>query len=550
MPSSRQFFRQPLGDGVTTARYDPHTMLLWHRKGAVRQAERLGIKAYEGLNHRKPWIHIDLEGADAPVDVIAAFHEQTHWIQFSATSIGALLTTIRLYQHFWLRLELPHVGPAVRDEAVERRRRGQPIFALDDDFGLVRDHLSDDWREMGQTWWEHALAYDFLLGRVGSRELRRHDRGDAIGGVLGFIAHDAVSGTGDERELFLALTNAFGSPEWNMLDTARCELTTEELFEAGAVVNELRTLAAARAAGIRDRTLDQRRRDRIARIPADPYFAAVRVFCRYVGLDPSVMVDDEDVQRGFLAVLDLALNPPVPPYISRALAERIAEGPPGGALSVKQLYPPLRFLSLCLALQALLQHRQAGFPADDSEAADLEEKLCYVSQLVATSDLPDPWEHHEPHDFTLLEEDLAAVQTLRLLDYVRTVQKQLWRLRRAHPGFSTDHVDAVVLDEDPDRSKRLLLGHFGGIVQPLIQMGRFGKGRYTLLPAPGLELLQHALLTKSAFEYLLPDIFCGVGPLTLDQFPSAFATNDTVRERLLSEYAAYLGDGSGIEFAR
>ena len=81
-------------------------------------------------------------------------------------------------------------------------------------------------------------------------------------------------------------------------------------------------------------------------------------------------------------------------------------------------------------------------------------------------------------------------------------------------------------------------------------MGRFGKGRYTLLPAPGLELLQHALLTKSAFEYLLPDIFCGVGPLTLDQFPSAFATNDTVRERLLSEYAAYLGDGSGIEFAR
>jgi hypothetical protein len=546
--ASRRFPRDPLGDGVTTARYDPHTLLLWHRQGAMRQAQRLGIKAYEGLNHRKPWVHVDLEGSDAPVDLIAAFHEQTHWIQFSATSIGALLTTIRLYQHAWVRLELPHIAPAVRDAAVKRRRAGRAIFEVDADYGLVRDDLAEDWREMGETWWEHEVAYQFLLGRVGSRELQRHDRARAISGVLGYIAHSAVGGGGDERELYLALTNAFGSSEWNLLDTARCGLTTEQLFEGGAVVGELRTLAAARAAGIRDRGLDQRRRERIASIPTDPYFAAVRVFCEHLGFDPAVIVDDEDVRRGFLVVLDLALNPPVPPFISREVAARIAAGPPGGALSIKQLYPPLRFLSLCLAFKALLDHRQAGFPADHEQTAELQEKLCYVTQLVATSALPEPWELHQAHDFTLLEDDLPALRELRLLDYVRTVQQQLWRLRGAHPGFSTDHLDAVVLDDDADRSKRRLLAHYGGIVEPLIQMGRMGKGRYALLPAPGLEQLQQALLAKSAFEYLLPDIFCGVGELSLGPFPAAFASNEGVQERLLAEYARYVGEGAGLAF--
>lgn len=546
MAGARRFPRDPLGDGVTTARYDPHTLLLWHRQGAMRQAQRLGIKAYEGLNHRKPWVHIDLDGTDAPVDLIAAFHEQTHWIQFSATSIGALLTTIRLYQHAWVRLELPDVSRSDREAALRRRRAGHPIFGVDATYGLATGDLPDDWQEMGRTWWEHELAYQFLLGRVGSRELQSHDRAEAISNVLGYIAFDAVGGRRDDRALYVALSNAFGTGDWNRLDTVACGLTTEQLFEAGAVVNELRTLAAARAAGVRDRALAERRKDRIASVPTDPYFAAVRVFCQHAGLDAAVIADDEDVQRAFLVVLDLALNPPVPPYVSRAVAERIADGPAGGALSIKQLYPPLRFRSLCLAFQTLRQHGHGGFPSDHDDAGELAQKLCYVTQLVATTSLPEPWELHESHDLTLLEDDLPALRELRLLDYVRTVQQQLWRLRSAHPGFPTEHADAVMLDDDPERSKRQLLAHYGGIVQPLIQMGRMGKGRYTLLPAPGLEQLQQALIAKSAFEYLLPDIFCGVGALSLGAFPATFASNDGVQERLLAEYARYLGEGAGL----
>jgi hypothetical protein len=513
----------------------------------LRRTQIQGITVYEGLNHRKPWKHFDLAAGHSPVDLIASFHEQAHWIQFCGTSIGALLTAIRLYQHLWVRDYLPYVSPVVRDELFEHRRRGKPIFAVDRDNGLVLDHLSDDGREMAHTWWEYEVAYAFLRGTLGTPELLKHDRADVIGGVLGFIGHVAIGGKlPDDRDLLVALMRAFATPEWNWLDTAKCEVTTEDLLEAGAVVDELATLAAGRAAGINDRALRNRHRKRIEEILTHRYFAAVRIFCRQVGLsDPLVIAEDEDVQRGFLAIVDLALNPPVPPFISRVAAERIASGPPG-VISVKQLYPPLRFRSLCLALRALLQRRRADFPADDAETFELEQRLCYVAQLVGPWELPEPWPAHETRDFTLLEEDQSELATLSLSRYFSTVHQQLWRLRSAHPGFSTRHVDAITLDRDPDRSNQLLLSHYGGIVQPLVQMGRFTKGLYTLLPAPGLERLREVILTRSALEYLLVDIFGNVGPLSLDPFPAALAKSASVREGLLAAYAQQFGVDPGL----
>ena len=185
-PAARKFPRKVLGDGVTTARYDPHTFLMWHRKASLRPAQRFGLKAYESLNHRKPGaLVIDMEAGDAPVDLIAAFHEKTHWIQYCATSIGCLLNAVKLYQYLWVRLELPEIPPRVRAQLFDWRRSGRPIFTIDATNGVVLDHLSEDGRAFAETWWEYQVAFSLLSGDLGSTELKGHDLSTALGRVLG-----------------------------------------------------------------------------------------------------------------------------------------------------------------------------------------------------------------------------------------------------------------------------------------------------------------------------------------------------------------------------
>src|SRR5215469_7973761 len=176
-PAAQKFPRKTLGDGVTTARYDPHTFLMWHRKASLRPAQRFGLKAYYGMNHRKPraGLVIDLEARDAPLDLVTAFHEKVHWIQYCATSIGCLLTAIRLFQHLWVRLELPEVPARIRAQLFDWRRSGRSIFMIDGNNGVVRDHLPEVGREFAETWWEYQVAFDVLGGDLASTELKGHD---------------------------------------------------------------------------------------------------------------------------------------------------------------------------------------------------------------------------------------------------------------------------------------------------------------------------------------------------------------------------------------
>jgi len=105
---------------------------------------------------------------------------------------------------------------------------------------------------------------------------------------------------------------AFGTAQWNNLDTAEYGLSTHDLFEAGAVVHELTALAMSRLMGIDDADIIERLRERETQIGPHPYFKAVRVFCRYAGIDdPRRVAVVDPIRRAFHAILDLALNPVV-----------------------------------------------------------------------------------------------------------------------------------------------------------------------------------------------------------------------------------------------
>lgn len=544
-PAARKFPRKALGDGVTTARYDPHTFLMWHRKASLRPVQRFGLKAYESLNHRKPGVLvIDMEASDAPVDLIAAFHEKTHWIQYCATSIGCLLTAVKLYQHLWVRLELPEVSPRVRAQLFDWRRSGRPIFTIDATNGVVLDHLSKDGRAFAETWWEYQVAFSLLSGDLARAELKGHDLSTALGRVLGFIAGSALGLKAADTETSFALMDAFGTAQWNQLDTAKYGLTTHDLFEAGAVVHELTALAMSRLMGIDDADIIERLREREAQVGPHPYFKAVRFFCQYAGIDDPLRVAVADpLRRAFHAIVDLALNPPVPPFVSFELLDELRKRP-GGAFSLKQLYPPLRFHALCLGIKAL---GQGACPSDDAETAEFESKLCSITGVITPPrSFEGPWAGCQAIDLTVLEDNEEALRRLRLLDYFRAVHRELWQLRQSHVGFSSGYLESVRLDKDPETSDRLLLERHGAVVQPLVQIGRWLKG-YDMLPAPGLERLQIHLLAKSAFEYLLPDIFGDSGPLSLSSYPPFVRRNQSLQSMLLKEYSCWFGDG--LEFA-
>ena len=533
-----------LGDGVTTARYDPHTFLMWHRKASLRPAQRFGLKAYESLNHRKPGaLVIDMEAGDAPVDLIAAFHEKTHWIQYCATSIGCLLNAVKLYQYLWVRLELPEIPPRVRAQLFDWRRSGRPIFTIDATNGVVLDHLSEDGRAFAETWWEYQVAFSLLSGDLGSTELKGHDLSTALGRVLGFIAHRALGLKATDTEALVALMEAFGTAQWNDLDTAEYGLSTHDLFEAGAVVHELTALAMSRLMGIDDADIIERLRERETQIGPHPYFKAVRVFCRYAGIDdPRRVAVVDPIRRAFHAIVELALNPPVPPFVSFELLDKLRKRP-GGVFSLQQLYPPLRFHTLCLGMKAL---GQGVCPADDAQTAELESKLCSATGVITPPrSFEGPWPGCQAIDLTALEDDEEALRRLRLVDYFCAVHKEFWQLRRSHLGFSTGYLEAVRLDKHPRTSDRLLLERHGAAVQPLVQIGRW-LNDYNMLPAPGLERLQIHMLAKSAFEYLLFDIFGDCGPLSLSSYPPFIRRNQSLQSLLVREYAHWFGDG--LEF--
>jgi hypothetical protein len=545
-PAARKFPRKTLGDGVTTARYDPHTFLMWHRKASLRPAQRFGLKAYDSQNHRKTGaLVIDLEACDAPLDLIAAFHEKVHWIQYCATSIGCLLTAIRLYQHLWVRLELPEVPARIRAQLFDWRRSGRSIFMIDENNAVIRNHLSENGREFAETWWEYQVAFDLLGGDLGSAELKGHDLPTVLGRVLGFVAHSALGLKAPDTEALFALMAAFGTAQWNNLDTAECGLTTRDLFEAGAVLHELTALAMSRIIGIDDVEILGRLRERETQIGRHPYFEAVRIFCRYAGIDnPQRVVLADPLRRAFHAVVDLALNPPVPPFVSFELLDQVLKRP-GGAFSMKQLYPPLRFHTLCGGIKAL---GKGACPADDAQTAEFERKLCSLTGVIVPPRWSEgPWPGWQAFDLPALEDDQKALERLRLIDYFCAVHKELWQLRRSHAGFSSGYLEAVDLDKDPETSDRLLLERHGAVIQPLHQIGRWLKKGYTMLPTPGLENLQMHLLAKSAFEYLLRDIFGDSGPLSLDGYPPSIRTNQKLQSLLLREYGHWFGDG--LEFA-
>jgi hypothetical protein len=114
-------------------------------------------------------------------------------------------------------------------------------------------------------------------------------------------------------------------------------LSTWHLFESQAIVTEMLCLIAAYG--------DARRAQSLVPTLTDPdYSYALNLFARLTQLDISTVLSEPMVLRTFLVVVDLALNPPVPP---------IDLWPERRSFSWRDWYPPHRFVAASRAAARL-----------------------------------------------------------------------------------------------------------------------------------------------------------------------------------------------------
>jgi hypothetical protein len=542
MTTSDPFDQEPLGDGRNSAWYDPSRNLIRHSTGRRRSvaSESAGVPLYRTFNPEKSrvGIIIDAQSQQGVSALVSGFHEMVHWQQYCATSIGALLASIRARQYDWIGA-WSEISTASQKKVAKWRAAGHRPFLLTTSLRAEQAHLPDDVVPFSNIWWEYNWTSKlFLEGLFAKDDSGGMETGQIVGNVLGDIASMILDDDkrSDERWLFelrsLYTNNGFDwlmrgqtGPKdlfdfgWDVvIGTLSRGLTTRDLFEAGAVLHELRYamyLDAAAPAKAMPK-VNTRWRERLS----DPYFKAIRVFSEALRLDdPGLVAALEQMRLGFLSVLDLSLNPPVPPFL-KAPNDR-------DNWSAAQLYPPARFSSLC----AFLERRGAGFlPSSMQEVSDFESELCEETGLAVAGRLEPPWLQRTPYDLVSLEnQGLEATTKISLLDYWMAVHRRYWQLRNEYIGFGIDYLGAVRLEDDPSVNEVEFAYQHGAHCLPLLQLGPFPK-EIKLLPALGMDYLQLHLLTLSVRDSLLDQVFTSAGPVSLRHYPKQIRDNLNWRE--------------------
>jgi hypothetical protein len=549
--TSDPFEPQPFGDGGTGGCLFWGLILVPPRPIGRRSrayGPRFGIPLYRSFNPEKARYNLVVDAVSQPDlgAMVSEFHEMVHWQQFCATSIGALLVSIRARMYDWIGSwsELP---VSAQKKVARWRSSGKRPFPLTASHRAEQAHLPDEMVPFSNIWWEYNWASNlFLNGLFSKEDISGMATGNIIGNVLGDIAIETLDDDKrPEANWLFALRNLYTSSGWDWLTRGLAkpenafdlgwdvvvgylssELTTRDLLEAGAVLHELRYamhLDASAAAMTKPRA-GRHLRERIK----DPYFKAIRVFSDYLKLeDPGVVATSDPLRLGFLSLLDLSLNPPVPPFLS--LPEGRDNWP------AVQLYPPARFSILC----ATLGERGAdSLPTTLLEVPDFESELCEVTGLAVAGQFEPPWAGRTPYDLIAVEnQGLKATAQLSFLDYWMAVQRRYWELRNQYLGFGIDYLGAVRLDDDPLVGMTKLDILHGAHCLPLLQVGPFLK-KVQILPALGMENLQSHLLSLSVRDSLLDQVFTSAGPVSLRHYPQQIVESSHWRE----DFEAYFND--------
>lgn len=279
-------------------------------------------------------------------------------------------------------------------------------------------------------------------------------------------------------------------------------LSTRDLFEGVASISEIAAITRVASEGtISDEALLEWVTRQIDTLNSASFRQFMAEACQRSWERPSQLTST------FMAICDLALNPPLPPYVCKPAqnSER---------WHWDEIYPPRRFLSLLKAWSNL------GWIWLDSSAGT-EELHNFQQRLCDHLGWSRPWEWHHPYKGLPQAPDFSIQRGHRfnhdtpIHTFIWWVESQMWAHRRKWPLLFANPIDFYT---SPLASK--------------VKMDIFsGKALYWSLPClswteqKGLgstfqdQEMRNWLAVNSLFAFSLFHLASGTGPIKLDRYP-------------------------------
>ncbi len=436
-------------------------------------------------------------------------HETIHWYQHHGTTIGAFLSAIRYSQNRTTLNLFRNLPKDRRQKLCKMRETGRAIIETDENGQLIHHEFQNtDIGVFRQIWYDHQL-----IAALFDDPRSQESIGYPVEQIFGEICGDIILFTTDHIKLSYP-GNDVARAWFRPSNSTPFQITvdgnsfgTRDIIESMAIANNYLSFDHDITARVNSKFGGATLEKVEELLTSKSSGIAMNLFLSIVRNRPE---NFSQLIPTFNTACDLALNPPIPPIVMR---------PPNhkDTWEWKDLYPPLRFVQICHAINEL---HCLGNEPDHDEIEMLIRDIC--SHLIWEC----PLDYLHPYNQRLQDnrftkeyqvEELEDKEYGYLYDYVLWVQHKMWHARKnALPVFinrgmlssgylSRKYIDYVLSINEDERWRR-----------PPIMMRGSQLGHNEKDSSFGTVLLLHSMVENALFDFMI-----NTGDFDLLLYPSS-----------------------------
>lgn len=502
--------RNRLHSDVSSASYDPYTFIEHHP---------LQDDAENTLLDNPARLFADTIRVDCTL-----FHEHIHWSQQNATTVGAFLSYLRYSQENTAVQWLLALSSDERTRVIAGRfdANPQPIVGLDKG-GNRSPYMvpgSHDLNMLRQIWHDHLLVQTMFYNSA-LQDTANFKRETVLGEVIcdTLLILRERSGkplNGNEAIQVRAFFTPGDGVVFASVNGER--ITTCSLMEAHATSSELLNLLhwalgkdlSRVNAGLTFEKVMERVQYRFS---VGDYGIPARIFARILGCGLNAWLIWAPT---FHLILDLSLNPPLPPLVVEAPGDQ-------KAWSWAELYPPLRFVRLCDAVSKM---GLLKIDTPDEKVTEFARILCNRAGVFHWMDFGVfKGRPRQDYDFNRKESyEFLSSSNYSYFDYLVWAQNHLWQRRKSRPGnvhepnrikWGKDAFEEALNRIEPER--RWARAPF-----VVSDEGKFCQ-------STGDSALDAWLVHSSLAHYVIFDILSKTGKIELSAYPTEISDSEAFK---------------------
>lgn len=317
------------------------------------------------------------------------FHEHVHWMQYHSSSLGIFSFMLRQRRAEIIECFLRHLSPERRRAAFDSwEKMGEPLWQVQNDRGSIYDN--DPVLCRMSRHWNALLAFDRKF-RLGDEQFRPDmDLYDLF--KVAFIHSD---GNHTLEEIFQSDDPFFdciaeGTAGQERTDLFPEDLSCRALEECAAFLNQREFYSNAASLWGSEGDLDQKQSEmsslhdqRMQSYREDPSKLYVSCLDYFFDNNPDFDINDDSVLLSLLIIVDIALNPPLPPFCNLQNRFPVEGGVLFSDADLVQTHPVLRFALLVNAIKSVQMPKDTvAFLMDAPEYRTFVAALCKEAGLM------------------------------------------------------------------------------------------------------------------------------------------------------------------------